>query len=236
MANSSVSLPGSPYLGFTSDIVTIAVGNKEVPFYVHKAIISFKSEFFRAALEGSFKGAAEDKVRLPEDDPELFPHYLSWVYGNNSIRIKTKYLSEYDDSWCRLFLLADRLGSEELENLIIDKLCDRLSIDKLYGRTLDNYLTFRPSVEVINLIWDATPSDSGMRKILVDAIAWQTDINTWLELANAPSEFLYTVLKGLSKRLPPRCDGEVAPFDQILQRCKMYHHHKTSAACRSDDE
>ncbi|KAL9581986.1 MAG: hypothetical protein Q9212_003558 [Teloschistes hypoglaucus] len=221
MVDSSNPSPGFPYLtrGFASDIVTILVGNKEVPFKLHKAIISSRSKFFRAALEGLFKEAVESKVRLPEEDPELLACYLSWVYGNDTIPLDDEDAGTYAKELCHLWLLADKLGSEKLGNRIIDMIC---------ARALEDSSPFLPDVEVINLIWDTTQRHSGLRKILVDVTAWEGDFVALPELANTRPEFLYAVLKEYA-------NGEkINPHSNPAQRCKNYHQHETSTACRSD--
>ncbi|KAL8774179.1 MAG: hypothetical protein Q9194_004122 [Teloschistes cf. exilis] len=207
--------------GFTSDIVTILVGDKEVPFTLHKAIISSKSKFFRAAMEGSFKEAVEKKVRLPEEDPDLFPHYLSWVYGNDSMQLDHEDDETYANELCHLWLLAWKLGSEKLENLIINMVC---------RRAMECSGPFLPDVEVINLIWDTIPTQclSGLRQLLVDVTAWKGNDFTGLpELANTRPQFLYAVLKEYANIL----DDDVQ-YSNPSQRCKRYHRHKSSTPCQ----
>lgn len=205
--------------GFASDIVTILVGNKEIPFKVHKTIISSKSKFFRAALERSFKEGVENQVRLPEEDPELFSHYLSWVYGNNSMQLYHGDDKTYANKLCHLWLLAGKLGSEKLENLIIDMIC-RCAME--YSGP------FLPNIEVINLIWDTTQCHSGLRQFPVDVTAWKgNDFTELPELENTRPEFLYAVLKGYAHS---KDDG--VPYAYPSRRCKCYHQHKTSTTCQ----
>ncbi|KFZ20216.1 hypothetical protein V502_03282 [Pseudogymnoascus sp. VKM F-4520 (FW-2644)] len=64
------------------DIVTVYVGPREKRYSVHKALLTSQSEYFEKALNGKFKEADEQTIRLPEDSPDAFDLLIGWLYQN----------------------------------------------------------------------------------------------------------------------------------------------------------
>ncbi|KFY01007.1 hypothetical protein O988_02967 [Pseudogymnoascus sp. VKM F-3808] len=64
------------------DIVTVYVGPREKRYSVHKALLTSQSEYFEKALNGKFKEADEQTIRLPEDSPDAFNLLIGWLYQN----------------------------------------------------------------------------------------------------------------------------------------------------------
>lgn len=56
------------------------MGEGKRVFIVPKELLYSVSEYFKAALEGNFKEATEQKVELPDDDPEVVERVLLWAY------------------------------------------------------------------------------------------------------------------------------------------------------------
>ena len=56
--------------------VTVEVGPLRQVFYVHKRLLCDNSEYFRAALMGSFVENVKQSVKLPEDDPKMFHEFV----------------------------------------------------------------------------------------------------------------------------------------------------------------
>ena len=64
------------------DIVTVYIGPREKRYSVHKALLTSQSEYFEKALNGKFKEADEQTIRLPEDSPDAFDLLIGWLYQN----------------------------------------------------------------------------------------------------------------------------------------------------------
>lgn len=47
---------------------------------MHKNLLCAVSDYFIAALEGNFKEAAEQKVELLDEDPEVIERFQLWLY------------------------------------------------------------------------------------------------------------------------------------------------------------
>lgn len=53
-------------------IVYIDVGPKAVRFGMHKELLSYQSEYFRACFESGFKEGTEGVVALDDEEPDTF--------------------------------------------------------------------------------------------------------------------------------------------------------------------
>jgi hypothetical protein len=65
-----------------SEIVSVIVWKKRKEFNVHKNIICQASKFFNDALTGPFKEGQENRMYMPEDDPDVFSCFVDWLYRN----------------------------------------------------------------------------------------------------------------------------------------------------------
>lgn len=61
-------------------VVTIEVGPEKKAFIIHKDLLCFYSDYFRAAFNGSFKEAIDGKLSLPNEKAELFDIVNYFVY------------------------------------------------------------------------------------------------------------------------------------------------------------
>ncbi len=63
------------------------VGPHAETFPVHRDIL-LKSEYFRKALDGEFKEAAEGAIDLIEEDPTIFSFVVAYLYEEKFVPIK----------------------------------------------------------------------------------------------------------------------------------------------------
>lgn len=114
----------------SSDVATILVGPDEHQFKVHEALLSYSSDFFRAALRGNFTEGRDMIVSLPDATSAIFDLFVQWLYNHNGCWERKSYsglttlsnfrvgdeiralnLTEYAD----LFHLADYLACPTLQ-------------------------------------------------------------------------------------------------------------------------
>lgn len=62
-----------------SSTVTLIIGADPVEFYVPQRVLC-TLPFFQAALQGEFREAAEQKIRMPEDEPQLVSAMIQFLY------------------------------------------------------------------------------------------------------------------------------------------------------------
>ncbi|KAL8887254.1 MAG: hypothetical protein Q9192_006353 [Flavoplaca navasiana] len=208
--------PG-PYMGFSDEVVTILVGPEKAPFRIHKGLLCSKSEYFRAAFKGSSKESTENNIHLTDDSPEIFQFYAALIYTEKpAASWDQEQLSM--DVCCRLYVLADKLGSEDIQNVVMDL---------IHKRCADDYFDITDA-DTVNYVFDNTLPGSCLRAILTGA-TFELDIETCPELVNTAPEFLYEVLKIFSNRLKRKLMDEEKPLD--MDRCKTYHVHANGRSC-----
>ncbi|KAL8781646.1 MAG: hypothetical protein Q9213_005911 [Squamulea squamosa] len=202
------------FLGLNGEIVTVLVGKAETPFNFHRDLLTSKSSFFNAALSGSWKEATEGKIRLVEEDERVFSAYVLWVYNQDWIARRDGGVLSFDYC-CRLYVLADQYGSEELQNQVIDKLREKAARSKSTMK-----------VDTIAWVYNTTLPESALRRLLADLLAWEMDVGDYEELVEAAPQCLYDALK----IRPPRSSKAVAPYHETVA-CKNYHTHRDGTSC-----
>lgn len=186
------------------------------PFHIHKQLLCSKSTYFKAAFEGSFKDALEKKLHLLDEDPNIFQFYAVWIYNPN---LEICGNNGDIDVCCRLYILADKLGSRNLQNTVIDVMHKHI--------TETSVLDLKS--ETVNFVYDNTLPGSVLRGILVDALAWEMTAEEHPDLINAVPEFLFAALEICTERLPRRLKDEIGPLDE--DRCDIYHVHEDGDTC-----
>ncbi|THW88337.1 hypothetical protein D6D15_06065 [Aureobasidium pullulans] len=137
-------------------IVTVEVG-PERSFAIHKDLLCFYSDYFRAAFNGSFKEAAEGKISLPDCDAQIFYIFNGFLYtrelcseaGKTGHELSSTTLSE-------LWVFGDVHLVPALQNLAIDCLIGRI-------QTLGSLLNTK-----IPYIYRRTVAGSPLRRMAVD--------------------------------------------------------------------
>ncbi|KAJ9610278.1 hypothetical protein H2200_005055 [Cladophialophora chaetospira] len=123
-----------PQVEHGNDVVKVIVGPLQREFTIHKNLICATSDFFQAALTGGFVEGAEQKVPLPEDDPQLFQVVYDWLCSGRlgdgaSTYLKKEDVCAGDIFWWKLYQMGDRLMMDRLRVLAIDQ------IQKLFTTT-----------------------------------------------------------------------------------------------------
>ncbi|KAF3007879.1 hypothetical protein E8E13_010949 [Curvularia kusanoi] len=208
---------------------TVLVGEERKRFIVHKDLLTYHSEFFRSALSGNFKEAAEQTVPLPEDDPDTFEFFVHWLY-HKDLPMKDNASTDLLQDWTS----EDNGGNLEKRNLIeLHVFADRYRVEKLKVRTLEALFRYvqkndvtLPSNRLICYAYENMPAGSGLLTLLVDVWCKYVEAEEWKDddTEQLPSPFLISVLKcltdgargkikvraalELSKYLPPESDGQ----------------------------
>jgi hypothetical protein len=100
--------------------VTLLVGTEKKPHTLHKDLLCFYSEYFRAAFQGSFKEATELKIELAQTTETVFEHFQVWLY--------TRRLDSVDrqtSTLVGLWVFGDQHQIPLLQNRVVDELFER---------------------------------------------------------------------------------------------------------------
>ena len=191
-------------------MVTLLVGPTKMPFYVHKNKICEASSFFRSAFESGFRETEDQKVTLPEDDVEIVDAFLDWIYSRQFDHLQTKDGLSYENADCiiGLFLFADKYGVPDLKTNIIDKLFDFAKNKNLTNVT----------ARLLPKVWEHTPEEAGIRRLIVDWIVWKaTSSKGWL--LRQPLEVNVALVVSFENRVSGR--NLVDPF--VAGSAKAYY-------------
>ncbi|KAH0351712.1 hypothetical protein KCU83_g4185, partial [Aureobasidium melanogenum] len=110
-------------------LVTVIAGASKKEFTVHKDLLSFYSDYFRAAFNGSFVEATDKKIELHDVEPEVFNNFHAWLYtrklaSNSDEPMSWNYLVD-------LCIFGDRFHVPMLQNCAMDEIDARIMIEEL---------------------------------------------------------------------------------------------------------
>ena len=144
-------------------IVTVEVGEEKEShiFSVHEDFLCYYSPYFRALFEGSFQEAQTKKSVLREHSPDVFEHFLNWMYTQR-LEVLGEELPD-PDFLIRLWVLADMLLIPDLQNIAIKGIEKQSSMSNSVCSNMYQY------------VYENTVLDSPLRKLMVFQVAWQLD-------------------------------------------------------------
>lgn len=204
--------------GPNARFATVLVGPEKTRFVVHQDLIAHHSDFFKAALTGNFKEAAEKTVALTEEDPVFFEFFVHWLYYQ---KLPTK--DDADVNLLGQWMNEDDYGDLETDNLIVlHILADKYGVAKLKRDTTDGLLDhietgngFFPSATQISDAYKSLPRNSALLKLLVDLVCRFPGSVDWED--DFPLPFVRAVLKLFS--------AEGCLYSERLDECD-YHDRK----------
>jgi hypothetical protein len=158
-------------------MLTIRVGkDSRKDFTVHDSFLISRSEFFRRAMNGSWKEAETRIVNLPDDSTHIFGLYLNFVYTGkfNTMRkseqelhrldettFKNHIEHEYQDLF-RIYVLAEKLQDISAKNAAITAAIEVSQVAMRDGSWIP------PSFVTANNVYEGTPEGSLGRRLVMD--------------------------------------------------------------------
>ncbi|KAG9583452.1 hypothetical protein KCU77_g11236, partial [Aureobasidium melanogenum] len=207
----AVSVPGRrPLSEHFGTVVTITVGPQKKAFVIHKDVLCFCSDYFRAAFNGSFKEAIEGKLSLPDEDADLFYIVNGFVY--------TRQLRQEDRqtgpqlshrTLGQLWAFGDRYLMPALQNTAMDACIKRISLSN------NGWFTG----ESMEREYGQTSEGSPLRRFLVDWQAHKSE-QSKERLGQWPQEALVDLATTLSSMKSEHRGINKLPDD----RGKCYYH------------
>jgi hypothetical protein len=189
--------------------VTLIVGQEKKAYTLHKDLLCFYSDYFRAAFNGSFKEATERKLELPNIEPSLFEVFQVWLY--------TRDLQGPPENFRRYQFLADlwALGDQYQIPLLQNQI-----MDKIFAKSEE---TGRFNVAVVPGLYAKTVAGSPLRKAVIEIVAWTMpleDWNTWTPTSRWTIESLTDLMLAVHQA---RASKEVT-FPELPKRDKCFFH------------
>lgn len=204
--------------------VTVGQGERKCDFSVHKGLVCAASPYFNAALNNTnFKEGREGAVHLEEDDVEVFKSFLCWLYTRDI----TPHADEegYVLGLIKLFVFADARGVRALKIALIDALFDAIA------------QKWTLPVNFIPYVYENTPDNSGLRKLMVDMVLrTQDSLMTYCSKLETGEFFKdYAVAQEDFEKIRPRTPRVLCRLMWcMIDRC-AYHEHKEELAVYHSD-
>jgi hypothetical protein len=207
-------------------------------FAVRKDLAVRHSEFIKKALDpaSGWKEAKENVVRFPEESPEAFQVFVTFINsgvihldhfkGAKGAATNEDDLDE-DQEWnniAQVWLLSDRIDSITLKDAVVDTLASLVRDSGKVPTSLH-----RP-------IFKGSVSKSGMRKLLTDIA-----VHCWFPgtLADQPgdpecADFFRDIGVEAMKRTARTIQGQslsLAPYDRQDVKCHYHDHDAEEKPC-----
>ncbi|KAF5876314.1 putative btb poz domain containing protein [Botrytis fragariae] len=128
-----------------NELVQIIVGPELKEFFAHKTLIRSTCDFFDKAFNGRFKEGIENKMLLPEDDPEVFEIFVNWMYSEH-LRGGSKEPMLIINIW----IFAQKCQAITLKNCAMNALQDALGDEIIKYNVGDEFRVFA----VAMLAWE----------------------------------------------------------------------------------
>lgn len=146
------------------------VGPEKEAYSVHKALLCFYSDFFRAAFNGSFKEAIESQIELLDVEIQVFEAFQAWLYSKTLLN--TEELENPDRQTylhhailAKLWILGDKYQIPLLQNNVVDTMHEKVEKDRL-----------TPSVSIA-LVYENTLPGSCLRRAVIDILAHRSRLD-----------------------------------------------------------
>ncbi|MCJ1379093.1 hypothetical protein MMC17_002193 [Xylographa soralifera] len=203
-------------------IVTVIVGEEKRVFKIHKNLLCSASSYFKAALDGKFKEAEEQKIKLLEEKPDILESFQLWLC-TKSIIDEGESVTTFDfDLLIGIYVFAESRLVMALQNLAIDMIIRKAGKEKIVPRQSKIYLD--------------TMAGSHLRRLVVDMAARIGLLCNWQwydskgELFNS-TDYLVDLVKALY-------DEKVAARPQEDNfwkiRCNYHIHGEGEPRCPKD--
>lgn len=144
--------------------MTLVVGKQEKAYVLHKDLLCFYSDYFRAAFDGSFKEAAERKLRIPDVEENVFERVQLWLYTRN-LQLPTQDPKIFE-VLVNLWIFGDQHQIPLLQNQVMDKFLAECE-------AADNIASY-----LIGTVYAKTVSGSPLRKAFIEVVAWTMEIES----------------------------------------------------------
>ncbi|KAI4717949.1 hypothetical protein E4T48_05857 [Aureobasidium sp. EXF-10727] len=139
------------------ETVTLVISKERKSYTLHKDLLCFYSDYFRAAFNGSFKEALERKIELPDVEISIFEEFQVWLYTRNlpDSTSRCSYFAFLVEMW----IFGGRYQIPLLQNQVMDK---------IFTESKKSF-TFTPSV--VRKVYQKTLMGSPLRKACIEIVA-----------------------------------------------------------------
>ena len=132
-------------------------------WHLHRALLTNRSLFFRAALSGNFLESSTNTVNLPDEDSEIFEIFVQWLYSTlqeNKFDIKSIDCNVTIDTLVKTYCLATKFDSLPLVDSVLATLHEKPDLSK------------RLKPETLRYAWNNVHSGAALLELLLDTVSY----------------------------------------------------------------
>lgn len=196
------------------------VGTEEETFVLHKGLLCFYSDFFRAAFNGPFQEATEGKINLSDIDIETFEDFQVWLYSR-ILRNPEGPANKYGHApWrtyaalARLWIFGDKYLIPLLQNDVIDAMHDKMSVENI------------SPLFIVKTAYDETLPGSCLRRAVVDMLVHRTKLNGQPESSIESSNLKHWTTEALADAMVVMASSWESglPYKSMLKKDRCHYH------------
>ncbi|THZ18857.1 hypothetical protein D6C91_05343 [Aureobasidium pullulans] len=204
----AVSTPDKwPSRDLFRDSVTLVVGRSKKAYTLHKDLLCFYSDYFRAAFNGSFKEAAERKIELSDVEEEVFEFFQLWLYTRRLNLFETTF-----SMLAKLWIFGDQHQMPLLQNCSVDTMLLKRIKQKAF------------SPDALGVAYANTLAGSPLRRAVIDiasSLVIRDNANSILR-ADFEKQWSVESLIDLVRVIESR--DKALPQYSLPKRDKCYYH------------
>lgn len=141
--------------------------------YCHKILSGYFSTFLDVTCYGSFRESAENKIKLPEEDPQLIQIFISWMYSGHIVYHTNIDKDPEPLTLLRLWVLGDGLGALEFANAVMNRIFQHYSLmDLLIDEVEYVYQNTLPNSKLREFVREMLRIEGPFSKIRYDVPEW----------------------------------------------------------------
>lgn len=182
-------------------------------FSIHRDLLCQHSPFFRAALHSGMEESNSGVVSLPDDGPIEFAFVSHWIYHQYIPKDATDTCDI--DELLRLWVLADKLLMPDLQDSLMNTMCDNVVSYKRCKNKMHSVTADRSA-----WIWDNTTIGSSLRNFYAEMVAFATLRVEDGQDASLPKDLLVQLVRRL---MDEQAASETTYFKN---RCRFHQHPK----------
>ncbi|KAI4738499.1 hypothetical protein E4T50_11054 [Aureobasidium sp. EXF-12298] len=191
-------------------IVTLIVGKEKKAYNLHKDLLCFYSDYFRAAFNGSFKEAAERKLELPDVEISLFDKFQVWLYTRDLQGPTTNHTESFQ-FLAEMWIFGDQHQIPLLQNQVMDDIFAKIAEVRGF------------SLVVVPEVYAKTVAGSLLRKAVIEIAGCTMDLSRWRSYPGAVGWTIECLTDLLLAVNEVRLDEKVT-FPQLPKREKCFFH------------
>lgn len=188
------------------------MGPNNKAYTIHKDLLTFYSDYFHAAFDGSFKEATEGKISLHDGSEDVFDIVNQLLYSRLLADGEGSKLSW--DKLVRLWLFGDKYIIPFLQNSTMDALIKKNNTER------------RVPTSHVEKIWEKTLPSSPLRKFILDRTVYKMKFASFKDYEH---HWTREALVDLIEAYTLKEDTEVLDLP-VRDKC-YYHIHKEGEEC-----